>query len=353
MNYIDLKSYSNLTDKYLSISITSSDDDLLTVYQKNEEIINGYFYNSKYSSPVDYKYVDGYATETIYCPKYLNYKYAIHVLSENDLTFDFSTNNGNSVKKEVKAQKGAVFTYDNGVDFSGTNYFKYSVTSSKMTFYQIQILSNINQQVSQSPTYPLKLGVTYEDYLGDKSIRVFRLGELIKDSSYNYYQFNVTNIDESKYTINVWLEKCVNYPICNISYENILSEKTAIEFKKDGNNYYQNLKKNKFNDINSYNNFVLTVYCQSNSNKDEGCYYNFGVYQTYIDDGSSSTEGDESKSSILTILIIIIIIIILSVLAYIIYLRFFKKNLIQKQIEDLEKISKIDAQQLREEESQN
>ena len=79
------------------------------------------------------------------------------------MTFEFKTKNGNSVKKEVKAQKGAVFTYDNGVDFSGTNIFEYSVTSSKMTFYQIQILSNINQQISQSPTYPLKLGVTYED----------------------------------------------------------------------------------------------------------------------------------------------------------------------------------------------
>jgi hypothetical protein len=267
------------------------------------------------------------------------------------LTFDFYTNNGNTVKKQVKAQQGAVFTYENGVVFAGTDYFKYSVNSNEMTFYQIQILSNSNQEVSRSPTYPLKLGVTYEDYLGDKSIRVFRLGELSQNNDFNSYQFKVTNIDESKSTINVWLEKCVNYPICNISYENILSEKTAIEFKKDGNVYYQNLKKNKFNDINSYNNFVLTIYCQSNSNKDEGCYYNFGVYESNNEDGSSSSsEGDGAKSHILIVIIIIIVIIILSILAYIIYLRFFKKNPIQKQIESIEK---IDVQQLREEENQN
>ena len=69
----------------------------------------------------------------------------------------------------------------------------------------------MNQQVSQSPTYPLKLGVTYEDFIKEKKNRVFRLGELIKNNSNNYYQFNITNIVNTKNTINVWLEKCVNY----------------------------------------------------------------------------------------------------------------------------------------------
>jgi hypothetical protein len=120
MNYIDLKSYSSLSDEYLPILITGYSEDNITVYQKNNEIINDYFYNSKYSSPLDYKYVNGTATETLNCPKYLNYKYAIHVLSENDLTFTFILSNKNSITKEVKAQQGAVFTYDNGVDYSAT-----------------------------------------------------------------------------------------------------------------------------------------------------------------------------------------------------------------------------------------
>ena len=354
LRYIDLNSYSSLSDEYLPISITSSSDDEITVYQKNNQVINEYFYNSKYSSPVDYKFVDGTATETVYCPKYLNDKYAIHVLSDNDLTFTFNTKNKNSVIKEVKAQTGAVFTYDNGVDYSGDGYFTYTVTSSKMTFYSIQILSNFDQKVSKSPAYPLKLGVRYEDYLTDESIRVFKLGELVKDSKNNYYQFNVTNSNKDETTLNVWLEKCVNYPICNISYESILSEKTAIEFLDDGNNFYQQIKKKKIDDINSYANYVLTIYCKSKTSK-KGCYYNFGVNDVFIDDGSGSESSGENepknKSNVLTIIIIIIVVIIFSGILYFIYLKKFKKNSIQEQIENLNNLGNINSQQFTEEES--
>jgi hypothetical protein len=291
--------------------------------------------------------VNGTATETLNCPKYLNYKYAIHVLSENDLTFTFILSNKNSITKEVKAQQGAVFTYDNGVDYSGDDYFKYTVTSSKMTFYSIQILSNFDQKVSKSPAYSLKLGVNYEDFLTDLSIRVFRLGELIRDSTNNYYQFNVTNLNKEENTLNVWLEKCVNYPICNISYESILEEKTAIEFLNDGNNYYQQIKKNKILDVNSFSNYVLTIYCKSKSSN-KGCYYNFGVYDVYIDDGSSSesSEEKESKNNFLIYLLIIVIILIISGSLYFIYRKFFKRNTIQQQIEKLS----VNSQQFTEEE---
>ena len=342
MNYIDLKSYSSLSDEYLPILITGSKEDDITVYQKNNDIINDYFYNSKYSSPLDYKYVNGTATETLNCPKYLNYKYAIHVLSENDLTFTFILSNKNSITKEVKAQQGAVFTYDNGVDYSGEDYFKYTVTSSKMTFYSIQILSNFDQKVSKSPAYSLKLGVTYEDFLTDESIRVFRLGELIRDSSNNYYQFNVTNLNKEENTLNVWLEKCVNYPICNISYESILKDKTAIEFLNDGNNFYQQIKKKKIFDINSFSNYVLTIYCKSKSSN-KGCYYNFGVNDVYIDDGSSSESSEESetkKNNFLIYLFIIVFILVIGVGIYIIYHKYFKKSSIQQQIESLSVNSK-------------
>jgi hypothetical protein len=198
------------------------------------------------------------------------------------------------------------------------------------------------------------LGVRYEDYLTDESIRVFKLGELVKDSKNNYYQFNVTNSNKDETTLNVWLEKCVNYPICNISYESILSEKTAIEFLDDGNNFYQQIKKKKIDDINSYANYVLTIYCKSKTSK-KGCYYNFGVNDVFIDDGSTSESSGENepknKSNVLTILIIIIVVIIFSGILYFIYLKKFKKNSIQEQIENLNNLGNINSQQFTEEES--
>ena len=87
----------------------------------------------------------------------------------------------------------------------------------------------------------------------------------------------------------------------------------------------------------------MTIYCKSKSSN-KGCYYNFGVNDVYIDDGSSSEstsdESDTKKNNFLIYLFIIVFILVIGVGIYIIYHKYFKKSSIQQQIESLSVNSK-------------
>jgi hypothetical protein len=371
MTYINLlnigKQFND--ESHLSISITSTDSkDLISIYQKEDKIIDLNFKNSLCSSPVDYKFVDGETTETIYAPKDLNLLFALHVLSDNDLTFTFEYTDSSTVVKEVKAKTGSVFTYENGVKYTGDGTFTYKVKSSKLTFYSLQFYSNVNQNFTPCPGNALKLGVKYSDYLYHNSLRIFRLGELDTNVFKDYYQYNVTQSVSSEYTIKAWLEICSNYPICNISYASVTASKTSIELDLDGDNLYKNVEKRVLNDLNSVYNYILVVYCNHKSFSN-GCYYTYSIRAFNSTGGGSSSSsssqpspsssshpsssgqsssgddssGDEPKeSNVLTILFIIMIIIVCAVLIYFLYNKYCKQHYsIQQQIENLSNVNKL------------
>ena len=376
MTYIDLsqieKSNKFNEDRYLPILITSTNSkDLISIYQKEDKIIDSYFKNSLCSSPVDYKFVDGEKTETIYAPKDLNLLFALQVLSDNDLTFTFKYSDSESIVKEVKAKRGAVFTIDNGVKYTGENSFTYTVKSSKLTFYSLQFLSNLNQDFTPCPGNALKLGVKYTDFLYHDNLRIFRLGELDTNIFKDYYQYNVTQFSSSEYTVKAWLEQCSTYPICNISYASVTSSKTSIQLDSDGDNLYKNIEKKVLNDLNSVFNYILVVYCQHNS-KTNGCYYDYSIRAFNSTGGGSSSSSSEpvppsssssaysshsstsedssdsigESSSMITTLIIIGVILIFAILIYVLYLKFFKKRYsIQQQIENISNINTLNEEE--------
>jgi hypothetical protein len=376
MTYIDLsqigKNNKFKEDKYLPILITSTNSkDLISIYQKEDKVIDSYFKNSLCSSPVDYKFVDGEKTETIYAPKELNLLFALQVLSDNDLTFTFKYTESYSVVKQVKAKIGEVFTYDNGVKYTGEDSFTYTVKSSKLTFYSLQFLSNLNQNFTPCPGNALKLGVKYTDFLYHDSLRIFRLGELDTNIFKDYYQYNVTQFSSSEYTVKAWLEQCSNYPICNISYASVTSSKTSIQLDSDGANLYKNIEKKVLNDLNSVLNYILVVYCQHNS-RANGCYYDYSIRAFNSTGGGSSSSSSEpvppsssssahsshsstsedssdsidKSNSMTTTLIIIGVILIFAILIYVLYLKFFKKRYsIQQQIENISNIKALSKEE--------
>ena len=376
MTYIDLsqieKSNKFNEDRYLPILITSTNSkDLISIYQKEDKIIDSYFKNSLCSSPVDFKFVDGEKTETIYAPKDLNLLFALQVLSDNDLTFTFKYSESESVVKHVKAKRGEVFTYDNGVKYTGEDSFTYTVKSSKLTFYSLQFLSNLNQNFTPCPGNALKLGVKYTDFLYHDNLRIFRLGELDTNIFKDYYQYNVTQFSSSDYTVKAWLEQCSNYPICNISYASVTSSKTSIQLDSDGANLYKNIEKKVLNDLNSVFNYILVVYCQHNS-RANGCYYDYSIRAFNSTGGGSSSSSSEpvppsssssahsshsstsedssdsidESNSMATTFIIIGVILIFAILIYVLYLKFFKKRYsIQQQIENMSNIKSLNEEE--------
>ena len=373
MTYIDLsKIESNKfkADRFLPISITSANPtDKISIYQKEDKKIDLYFKNSLCSSPVDYKFVDGEKTETIYAPKDLNLLFVLQVLSDNDLTFTFKYTESETVVKEVKAKRGAVFTYDNGVKYTGEDSFTYTVKSSKLTFYSLQFLSNLNQNSTPCPGNALKLGVVYTDFLYHDSLRIFRLGELDTNIFKDYYQFNVTQLLSSDCTIKAWLEQCSNYPICNITYASVTSSKTSIQLDSDGANLYKNIEKRVLNDLNSVYNYILVVYCQHKS-KTNGCYYDYSIrafnstgggsssssspptssssaHSSHSSQGSDdSSDSVEDSKSMMTIFIIIGLILLFAIIIYVLYLKYFKKKYsIQQQIENISNIKSLNEEE--------